>query len=220
MAFTSIFAASIKASVTDTLEESFLADLAFASTNFNVGVSPVAVDELAAQEEFSVVSAVSIGSFEIDGEKLKVIGVDPSTVSRVYDLGPSIELSELGEGLLVQENVLVSNDWSVGDMITIDYPESVSHSVEIVGTFTDATYTNYVIAEEVFFENIGDDQIGMAFARLGSGVSLEDGQAAADAAYPSSPTSTSTPSRTISPKPKHRSISWWPSSPDFSVSLS
>ena len=182
VAFTSIFAASIKASVTDTLEGSFPADLAFASTNFSVGVSPVAVDEIAAREEFSVVSAVNYGYFEIEGDELVVIGVDPSTISRVYDMEPSIELSELGDDLLVQENVLVSNGWSIGDVIAVDYPGSASDTVEIVGTFTDATFANYVIAEEVFLENIGDDQIFMVFARLGSGVSLEEGQAAADAA--------------------------------------
>ena len=182
VAFTSIFAASIKASVTDTLEGSFPADLAFASTNFSVGVSPVAVDEIAAREEFSVVSAVNYGYFEIEGDELVVIGVDPSTISRVYDMEPSIELSELGYDLLVQEDVLVSNGWSIGDVIAVDYPGSASDTVEIVGTFTDATFANYVIAEEVFLENIGDDQIFMVFARLGSGVSLEEGQAAADAA--------------------------------------
>ncbi|MCH7586101.1 MAG: FtsX-like permease family protein [Acidobacteria bacterium] len=182
VAFTSIFAASIKASVTDTLEGSFPADLAFASTNFSVGVSPVAVDEIAAREEFSVVSAVNYGYFEIEGDELVVIGVDPSTISRVYDMEPSIELSELGDDLLVQEDVLVSNGWSIGDVIAVDYPGSASDTVEIVGTFTDATFANYVIAEEVFLENIGDDQIFMVFARLGSGVSLEEGQAAADAA--------------------------------------
>ena len=182
VAFTSIFAASIKASVTDTLEGSFPADLAFASTNFSVGVSPVAVDEVAAREEFSVVSAVNYGYFEIGGDELVVIGVDPSTISRVYDMEPSIELSELGDDLLVQEDVLVGNSWSVGDVIAVGYPGSASDTVEIVGTFIDATFANYVIAEEVFLENIGDDQIFMVFARLGSGVSLEEGQAAADAA--------------------------------------
>lgn len=182
VAFTSIFAASIKASVTDTLEGSFPADLAFASTNVSVGVSPVAVDEIAAREEFSVVSAVNYGYFEIEGDELVVIGVDPSTISRVYDMEPSIELSELGDDLLVQEDVLVGNSWSVGDVITVDYPGSVSDTVEIVGTFADATFADYVIAEEVFLENIGDDQIFMVFARLGSGVSLEEGQAAADVA--------------------------------------
>ena len=180
VAFTSIFAASIKASVTDTLEQSFPADLAFASTNFTVGVSPIAVDVLGAQEEFSVVSAVSTGSFEIDGEERRVAGVNSETVSRVYDLGASIEVSDLGDGLLVSESVLEANGWSVGDGITVGYEGSASESLEIAGTFTDVTFANFVISEAVFVENISDDQIAIAFARLDDGVTLEEGQAAAD----------------------------------------
>ena len=188
VAFTSIFAASIKASVTDTLEESFPADLAFASTNFNVGVSPVAIDELDAQEEYSVVSSVSLGYIEIDGEELDVAGVDPDTVTRVYDLGPSIEMNELGDDLLVHEEVLDTNGWAVGDDIVVLYPGAASDTVEIAGTFTDPTFANYVIAEEVFFENISDNRIAIAFARLAEGVTIEEGQAAADVALAEFPT--------------------------------
>ena len=182
VAFTSIFAASIKASVTDTLEGSFPADLAFASTNFNAGVSPAAVDELGTQDEFSVVSAISTGQFEIDGQELSVAGVNPDTVARVYDLGPSVALSELGDDLLVQEATLEVNGWSVGDTVVVDYPGSVSDTAEIVGTFTDATFANYVISEEIFVENIGGDQITIAFARVADGVTLEEGQVAAEVA--------------------------------------
>jgi len=188
VAFASIFAASIKASVTDTLEESFPADLAFASTNFNVGVSPVAIDELDAQEEYSVVSSVSLGYIEIDGEELDVAGVDPDTVTRVYDLGPSIEMNELGDDLLVHEEVLDTNGWAVGDDIVVLYPGAASDTVEIAGTFTDPTFANYVIAEEVFFENISDNRIAIAFARLAEGVTIEEGQAAADVALAEFPT--------------------------------
>lgn len=179
VAFTSIFAASIKASVTDTLDASFPADLAFASTNFTVGVSPVAVEELSARDEFSVVAAISTGHFKIEGEELNVAGVDPKTISRVYDLGPSIELSQLRGDLLVQENALTAHGWSIGDVIVVDYPGSVSDSVKIVGTFTDSIFANFVIAEEVFFENISDDQIVIAFSRLAEGVTIDEGQAAA-----------------------------------------
>ena len=127
-------------------------------------------------------SAVSTGSFEIDGDELTVAGVDPATVARVYDLGPSIELSELGDDLLVQENVLETNGWSVSDVITVAYLTSVTESVEIVGTFTDTTFANYVISEAVFTENIGDDQIVIAFARLDDSVTIEEGQAVANVA--------------------------------------
>ncbi|MEA1902709.1 MAG: FtsX-like permease family protein [Actinomycetota bacterium] len=182
VAFTSIFAASIKASVTDTLEGSFPADLAFASTNFTTGVSPNAITALENQEEFSVVSAVSAGNFEVDDVELNVAGIDPDTVLRVYDFGPSIDLADLGNGLLVDENTLESSGWAVGDSVDVVYRGSDTVPTEIVGTYTDSTFANYVIAEDVFVENLSDDQIMIAFTRLADGVTLEEGQAAAETA--------------------------------------
>jgi len=183
VAFTSIFAASIKSSITDTLEGSFPADLAFASTNFTVGVSPVAVEELRAQEEYEVVSTVSTGYFQIDGAELNVAGVEPEAVDRVYNLDASIELSDLGQAdLLVHESTLESNGWAVGDSVTVSYEGAGDDTVEIVGTFTDATFAQYVITDDMFVQNISDDQIAIAFARLADGVTIEEGQAAADMA--------------------------------------
>jgi putative ABC transport system permease protein len=183
VAFTSIFAASIKSSINDTLEGSFPADLSFASTNFNAGVSPVAVDELRDQDEFQVVSAVSLGSFEIDGAELGVAGVDVETVDSVYQLGASVELTQLGDDdMLVHESTLDANLWSVGDEVTVNYASSGESVIEIVGTFTDATFAQYVINDDAFVANIGDDQIGIAFARIADGVTLEEGQSAAGTA--------------------------------------
>ena len=183
VAFTSIFAASIKSSITDTLEGSFPADLAFASTNFTVGVSPVAVDELRQMEEFAVVSPISTGYFEIDDVELNVAGVDPETVERVYQLDASVPLSALGDdGLLVFESALESNGWAVGDEITVSYDGAGESNVEIVGTFTDATFAQYVINDETFESRVGDNQITIAFARLAEGVPLEEGRVAAGAA--------------------------------------
>ena len=182
VAFTSIFAASIKASVGDTLDASFPADLAFASTNLTVGVSPEAVERLENQEEFSVVSAVSLGYFEIEDVELNVAGIDPNTVLRVYEFGPSIELTELGAGLLVSEGDLESSGLSVGQSVEITYGDSRIVPTRVVGTFTDSTFANYMIAQETFAENISDNRIAIAFARLADGVTMDDGIAATDVA--------------------------------------
>lgn len=182
VAFTSIFAASIKASVSDTLGESFPADLAFASTNLTVGVSPTAVETLESQEEFSVVSAISAGYFSIDGVELNVAGVEPGTVEEVYALGASIDLGGLGEGLLISENAIDGSDLSVGDSVEIVYSGSEPVTTEIMGTFTDATFANYVIADDVFAEHIGSDRIAIAFASLADDVTLKEGKKAAETA--------------------------------------
>jgi putative ABC transport system permease protein len=95
VAFVSIFAASVKASVTDTLDGAFPADLAFASTNFSVGVSPLALDAVSDLEKVEVVSAVRTGLVTIDGMEMNVVGVEPDTVGAVYNAEPSIPITDL-----------------------------------------------------------------------------------------------------------------------------
>jgi len=179
VAFTSIFAASIKSSISDTLEDSFPADLALQSTNFAVGVSPIAVDGLRARDEFSVVSAIRTAPVEVDGNEVTVAGVDSETVDRVYDLGASVEVSKISGDLLVHESLMEPHGWSVGDMVTIDYGGAGSDETEIAGTFTDSTFAQYVLSDDVFVANVGDDRIAIAFARLADGVTIEEGLAAA-----------------------------------------
>ena len=188
VAFTSIFAASIKSSVNDTLEASFPADLAFASTNFTVGVSPVAVESLSAAEEFEVVSAINTDYFEIDDTELNIAAVDLETVDRVYALDASIDLSQLGDGLLVHESTLESKDWEVGDDVPASFPTGEERQLKIAGTFTEGTFAQYVISEDQYLDLYGDENITIAFARLAEGVSLEEGEEAASAALAEFPT--------------------------------
>lgn len=182
VAFVSIFAASIKASVGDNIDESFPADLSFTSSNLTIGVSPAAVDELKGVDDFDAVSAVRTGYLSIDGQELNVAGVDPTTISSVYDVGASTELSSLGDGMMVAENVMAENGWTVGDVVTVDYEATGEIATEIVGTYADQNFGNYLISEQAFTENIGDNQIMIVFASLDDDVGLEVGKATAETA--------------------------------------
>lgn len=182
VAFVSIFAATIKTSVSDNIDEAFPADLSFTSANLTVGVSPGAVDELRGVDEFDAVSAVSAGRFTIDGQELNVAGVDPDTISSVYDMGASTELSELDNGMMVAETTLTENGWSVGDVVTVEYEATGVVQMQIVGTFEDQNFGNYLISEEKFVENLGDGQISIAFVSLADGVTLDEGKATAETA--------------------------------------
>ena len=182
VAFVSIFAASVKASVSGNIDGAFPADLSFTSSNFTVGVSPTAVDDLGRVDEFDAVSAVRAGVFTIDGEELNVAGVDPVTITSVYDAGASTDLSALDDGMMVAEPTLDENGWIVGDVITVEYGATGPVSTEIVGTFEDQSFANYLVSEDTFIANIADDQISIAFVSLAEGVSLEHGREAAEAA--------------------------------------
>ncbi len=182
VAFVSIFAASVKASVADNIDESFPADLSFTSTNLSIGVSPAVMAELGMVDDFEAVSAVSVGHFTVDGQEVNVAGVDPETISSVYSVGASTELSTLTEGMMVAETTLTENGWAVGDTIAVAYEATGEVSTRIVGTFEDQNFGNYLISEETFVENIGDDQVTIAFVSLADGVGLDEGKATAEAA--------------------------------------
>jgi putative ABC transport system permease protein len=182
VAFVSIFAATIKSSVSENIDDAFPADLSFTSANVTVGVSPAAVDQLEGAREFDAVSAVSVGYLTIDGQELNVAGVDPATISAVYDVGASRELSALDDGMMVAEATLTENGWSVGDVVTVEYEATGDVETQIVGTFEDQNFANYLISEDEFHENIGDDQIGIAFVSLAEDVTLGEGKEAAAAA--------------------------------------
>jgi putative ABC transport system permease protein len=182
VAFVSIFAASVKASVGENIAESFPADLSFTSSNVNVGVSQAVVAELNDVDGFDAVSSVRVGSFSIDDAELDVGGVDPATIDRVYHMGASTELTALDDGMMVAEPTMNENGWSVGDVITVEYEATGEVVTEIVGTFEDQNFGNYLISDQTFIENIGDDQVAIAFVSLADGVTLDEGKATAEAA--------------------------------------
>jgi putative ABC transport system permease protein len=186
VSFVSIFAASIKATVSDTLDGAFPADLAFASTNFTVGVSPELESNLEALDEFDVVSAVRTGSIRIDGEELNVAAVD-GDVEAVYDMAPSIDVAALGGGLMVAETVLEERGWQVGDLVDVEYASTGTVSTEIVGTFEDQTFANYIVSSDTYRANFPSDSIAITFASLADGVEIEAGQTAAETVLASFP---------------------------------
>jgi putative ABC transport system permease protein len=179
VSFVSIFAASIKATVSDTLEGAFPADLAFQSTNFTAGVSPELESDLEALEEFDVVSAVRAGYIRIDGEELNVAAVD-GDVEAVYDMSPSIDVATLGDGMLVAQNLLDERGWQVGDVVDVEYAATGTIQTEIAGTFEDQTFANYIVSLETYQENFPTDTIAITFASLADGVEIEAGQEAAE----------------------------------------
>ncbi len=186
VAFVSVFAASIKASVGETLQQSFPADLALLSTNFEAGVGAGALDAISTMDETATVSAVYSDLADIEGTERNVAGVDPATVEAVYSFNPSIELSDLGTGILVAAPVLDEEGWSVGQTLEVGYPTGTVE-IGIVGTFEDQTFANFIVATSTFEKAYGTSDAEAVFVRLAEGVSIGEGEQAAEAALASFP---------------------------------
>lgn len=181
VALVSILAASVKASVTETLEQDVLADLTVAAPAPMVGVSPVAVERLQASDELGSVSPVFTGTAVVGGQDVTMVGIDPDTMADVYNLDASFDVTQLGDGMLAAENVAEAQGWKIGEFVTVDYgAEQVE--TELVGTYADSLFGDYAISDSAFTEHVDDGMIGLTLIRLADGVELEQGVAAAEQA--------------------------------------
>jgi putative ABC transport system permease protein len=187
VAFVSIFGASIKASVADTLDGAFPADLALQSTNFYAGVSEIAVDEVAALNEIETVSAINLGPVTVAGHSTMVLAVDPNTVESVYTSGASITLDQWSEGVLVRSDTLETNAWAVGDRVEIEYPSLATVDTEIVGTFEDQTFAEFMITDATYAEQFPAGGAMMVFIDLADGIEADAGRTAVQEALTAFP---------------------------------
>ena len=82
VSFVSIFAASIKASTTEILEESVTADYILINDNFQP-FSPEAAERLAEQPQLAAVAGMRFGPWKLDGAGKSLAGIDPVAYQQV-----------------------------------------------------------------------------------------------------------------------------------------
>ncbi len=181
VALVSVFAASIKVSISDTMESATPADLIVNSPDpLASEVTDTALANLQASPEFDVVSPVTFGWYSIEGVDLDVAAVDPATLSRVWNGAPSIDFADMGDGMMVYVDVMEDNGWAVGDVVDVEYVTG-SVPTEIVGTFETSLLAYTLVSHEVYGRNVGQGSASLASIRLAEGVGLEAGKAAAEA---------------------------------------
>ena len=116
VSFVSIFAASIKASTTKTLEDTVSADYILMNDNFQP-FSPEAAQRLAEQPQLAAVAGVRIGPWKLNGAGKTVQAVDPAAYQQV--VRTEVTAGNLGDlasgGLAVKDTVAKANGWTVGE---------------------------------------------------------------------------------------------------------
>lgn len=186
--FVSILAATIKASVRDTVTETFPAvDLTFRSTNGVDSGAPETftatfTDELRRLPEIGTASAMRFGIARIDGEVVDVTAIETDTITPLYDVKPSTGTVEVitDGGLLIAEATLRDRGWAVGDAVRVEFAATGTETMVIEGTFPDADFGEYLIALPTYEANYPTDQDGLVLAGYAAGVDDGTGRAAVD----------------------------------------
>jgi putative ABC transport system permease protein len=162
--FVSIFAASIKASTTETLDRTIAADYILMNDTFTP-FSPDLATRLADQPELAAVVGVRLGAFKLDGATKQLIGIDPAAYDRVVKtevLSGSIADLQSG-GLAVKEDVAEANGWTVGERVALQFPRGGTQQVTVKAIYKDNSVNgDYLLSladYERFYADQADSQI-------------------------------------------------------------
>ncbi len=155
VAFVSIFAASLKASASATLDRTLRADYIVTNQQFQ-GFSPDVATRLAAEGSFSAVAEIRDGVFGVNGTAQDMSGVTAGTLADVMNLemtaGRSTNLAD-GE-LLVDERTATDHGWHVGDTIPVEFSRTGTQELRLVGIFKENQLLgSYLVSLDTFEPN-------------------------------------------------------------------
>ncbi|HEV8651906.1 MAG TPA: FtsX-like permease family protein [Actinomycetes bacterium] len=184
VSFVTIFAASLKASVTKILDQAVAADYILSGpSNSGQGFSTEVVTRLAQQPEVDSAAGVRFGVFKLDGKTEQLFGVDPvaydKTVRTDTTAGSLADLA--GGGVAVRKDVARQHGWKVGDSIAMEFPVGGTRQEPIKAIYEDNQLNGaYLLAMPDFERHYADQLDALALVKAGSGVSPDASRAAVD----------------------------------------
>src|SRR5690606_24743014 len=129
-----VFGASIKASIDDSVAGAFRGDLVISSMQFSgAGMSPQMVEALRALDEVGSVLAIGDTMARIDGEDESLTVVDPADVEALLDLEvTSGSFADLGDRqLAVVEDAAEERGWALGQEVEVAFVDGTTESFSI-----------------------------------------------------------------------------------------
>jgi putative ABC transport system permease protein len=184
VSFATIFAASLKASVSRILDEAVAADYILTGpSNSAQGFSSEVVARLSRQPEIASAAGVRIGLFRVDGATGQLFGVDPGPYSRtVHTETTAGSLTDLAAGgVAVREDVARQHGWHVGDRVSMRFPIGGAQSEPIRAVYKDNQLNGPYLLALSDYQRFYPDQLDVvALVSAKPGVTASASRAAVD----------------------------------------
>jgi putative ABC transport system permease protein len=139
VAFVSIFAASIKASVNRALDQSVAADYILENPAHPHVFSTEVAARLRGKPELSVVATTRLGGWKLHETGKTLQAVDPAAYQQV--VRTEVTAGNLGDlasgGLAVKDTVARANGWSVGERVPMEFPRGGLQQVPVKAIYKD-----------------------------------------------------------------------------------
>ncbi len=179
-----VFGASLKASLNDTVQQSFGGDLAIRGGNFGVGgLDPALADAVAERPEVADAVGLGQGQLRLEGSDTDVTVADPARLEGLLDLdvtaGDFAALSDTQ--IAVAQDKADDKGWQVGDQVSASFVDGSSATFTIGALFDSTGVTgNYVLSRGAWAPHAVQTTDALVLINLADGVSVDAGRAAVE----------------------------------------
>jgi putative ABC transport system permease protein len=185
VAFVAVFAASLKASATKTLDEVLRADLTLSSNQFNPFSSHLA-EQLRADPTFSTVSVVRTTGAHVGPSDTVTFpnGIDPATFGEVANVtmltGSLADLAQ-PDAVIVSESEADGKGLSVGGPVDMTFASTGTQHLHVVGTYENNAFLgDYAVSLDTFDANVQQKLDTNVFLNVVEGTPVADAKAKLD----------------------------------------
>ncbi|MFJ2767026.1 ABC transporter permease [Streptomyces sp. NPDC087300] len=179
-----VFGASLKATMDQTVNRSFAGDIAISTPGFGAGgsgLSPKLAPALAERPEVATAVGLGKGAAEVNGEGRALTVTDPGPFAKSFDLGKvDGSLAGLGDhGIAITRAEADKQDLKVGSRAELRFADGTKDTFTVRAVFGRSELAgDYVITRQAWAPHRAQDADSLVSVTFEDGVSTAEGKAA------------------------------------------
>jgi putative ABC transport system permease protein len=173
-----VFAASMKASLSDQVSSDFGADLAMTTPAFGGGqLAATAADDVAELPEVSAAVGLGGGSVLLNGDDTTVTATDPAglaDVAGIETVGGSLK-SVGTDGIAVGESKADDNGWHVGSTVELTFVDGAKESATVEAVYRDNSLVgSLVVPEKLWADHTSQPLLRAVLVKVADGSTADE----------------------------------------------
>src|ERR687898_809246 len=181
--FITIFAASTKASFSNTVDRAFTGDFVVTAGGGMVGVSPEFTNQVNELPEVETAGGVRAGLAEIDGDSEQLLGVSPEALD-IFDVDPVAGSPDDldATSIAVMEDVADDKGLSTGDPVPVEFTATGTQDLTLALIYdrNPGVENEWLVGTDAFAPNYPDQVDVQVFVKKADGVPTSEALAAID----------------------------------------
>ena len=179
-----VFAASVKASVDESISKSFGGDLVVSAGGFGGGFSPELAAEVGRLPEVETSAGIGTGGVRLGTATKSVTVGDPAAIGRVLELGVvGGSLTNLGpHDLAVEQKEATERHWQLGSVVPVSFVDGQTENFTVGAVYREGDVLGSVLMPTQGWAPHATQSMDVAvLTKLHDGVSIPQGRTAIEA---------------------------------------